>query len=119
MREPDRTRLYSGVVVPSAHEIVRTDTSLVASSRRSVVLQCVSWTAALTLVAALLAAGDYRTSDPDSALHAAIVAQSYQRPLVEWIAPSWGGQWGRVDLYREHPAGLLLLPSLLARTGYP
>ena len=103
---------------PRLSDAVRTGTLLVAMTRRTAVLQCVSWTAALTLVAALLALVDYRASDPDSALHAAIVAQSYQRPIAEWIAPSWGGQWGRVDLYREHPAGLFLLPSLLARIGY-
>jgi 4-amino-4-deoxy-L-arabinose transferase-like glycosyltransferase len=47
------------------------------------------------------------------------VVKNYQRPVVEWIAPSWAGEWDRVDLYREHPAGILVLPSLVARMGYP
>lgn len=78
-----------------------------------------AWLPALILVATLFVLTGFRSRDPDSALHAAIVAQSYQRPVTQWIAPSWGGQWGRDDLYREHPAAIFLLPSALARAGYP
>lgn len=78
-----------------------------------------AWIAALLSVAMLLAAIGFESRDPDSALHASIVRQSYQRPVAEWIAPSWGGNWTRTDLYREHPAGIFLLPSALARMGYP
>src|SRR5688572_30711902 len=78
-----------------------------------------AWIAALGCVAGLLAAVGYQSRDPDSALHAAIVQQSFERPVANWIAPSWGGNWGRTDLYREHPAGIFLVPSALARMGYP
>lgn len=78
-----------------------------------------AWLAALLLLGTLLGMAGYRSRDPDSALHAAIVAHSYQRPIAEWIAPGWGGQWGRADLYREHPPGILILPSVVALAGYP
>lgn len=78
-----------------------------------------AWIVALVCVAGLLAVVGYQSRDPDSALHAAIVQQSFERPVAEWIAPSWGGNWTRTDLYREHPAGIFLLPSALARMGYP
>ncbi|MSO55356.1 MAG: hypothetical protein EXQ55_00275 [Acidobacteria bacterium] len=76
-----------------------------------------AWCSALIVLAVLLVLVGVYSRDPDSALHTAIVAQSYQRPVSQWIAPSWGGQWGRNDLYREHPAGILVLPSALARLG--
>jgi 4-amino-4-deoxy-L-arabinose transferase-like glycosyltransferase len=78
-----------------------------------------AWCSALILLAAILVLVGFYSRDPDSALHTAIVAQSYQRPVSQWIAPNWGGQWGRNDLYREHPAGIFLVPSALARCGYP
>src|SRR5262245_13692752 len=78
-----------------------------------------AWCAALACVAVLLVAVGFESRDPDSALHASIVRQSFERPVSTWIAPSWGGNWTRTDLYREHPAGIFLLPSALARAGYP
>ncbi len=78
-----------------------------------------AWLAALACLAVLLVAVGFEGRDPDSALHASIVRQSLERPAAEWIAPSWGGNWTRTDLYREHPAGIFLLPSALAGVGYP
>ena len=97
MREPQRS--------PAAH--------------RRPAMEWAAWIAALACVSALLAAVGFESLDPDSALHASIVGQSFERPVAEWIAPSWGGNWTRTDLYREHPAGIFLLPSALARMGYP
>ena len=97
MREPQRS--------PAAH--------------RRPAMEWAAWIAAFACVAVLLAAVGFESRDPDSALHASIVGQSFERPVTEWIAPSWGGNWTRTDLYREHPAGIFLLPSALARMGYP
>lgn len=74
---------------------------------------------ALGLFSALLGLTGFTSRDPDSALHAAIVARTYDKPVAEWIAPQWGTEWNRTDLYREHPAGIFLLPAVLARLGYP
>src|SRR5689334_23056039 len=82
-------------------------------------MEWAAWIAALACVSLLLVASRFESRDPDSALHASIVRQSFERPVAEWIAPSWGGNWTRTDLYREHPAGIVLLPSALARMGYP
>jgi 4-amino-4-deoxy-L-arabinose transferase-like glycosyltransferase len=35
------------------------------------------------------------------------------------MAPSWPPRWYLEGPYREHPAGIFLLPALLARLGYP
>ena len=75
--------------------------------------------AALGLVAIVLASGQFKSADPDSALHASLVARLAGLPVSGWIAPRWWGQWDRTDLYREHPAGIFLLPAVLARLGYP
>jgi 4-amino-4-deoxy-L-arabinose transferase-like glycosyltransferase len=75
--------------------------------------------AALGLVAIVLACGRFKSSDPDSALHAALAVRLADLPVAGWIAPRWWGQWDRTDLYREHPVGIFLLPAALARLGYP
>jgi 4-amino-4-deoxy-L-arabinose transferase-like glycosyltransferase len=75
--------------------------------------------AALGLVAVVLASGHFKSADPDSALHASLAARLAALPVSRWIAPRWWGQWDRTDLYREHPAGIFLLPAALARLGYP
>ena len=79
----------------------------------------VAWLAALVAVGVVLAASRYESRDPDSALHTAIAADLASLPVTQWIAPTWNGHWGLQGLYREHPAGIFILPALLARLGYP
>jgi len=77
------------------------------------------WLAALLAVAVLLPLTGYESRDPDSRLYAALAATMATQPVDRWIAPEWWGQWGRQDPFLEHPAGLFVLPALLASLGYP
>jgi 4-amino-4-deoxy-L-arabinose transferase-like glycosyltransferase len=81
--------------------------------------EALAWTAALLLAAAVLAAIEYRARDPDSRLYAEIAADLAARPAAHWIAPSFPPGWYMKGLFREHPAGIHLLPALLGRLGYP
>ena len=78
-----------------------------------------SWITVLSLSGVLLAMTDYSSRDPDSAVYAGIAARLAQEPMRRWIAPEWWGLWGAQGLFREHPIGILVLPALLARLGYP
>lgn len=79
----------------------------------------IAWLAALVAIAVLLAASRYESRDPDSSLHTAIAADLAREPCAQWIAPTWNGHWGLQGPYREHPAGIFILPALVARLGYP
>jgi hypothetical protein len=82
--------------------------------------EAAAWCAALLAALLALAALHYRAADPDSVLHAEISARMGQEPpSLQWIAPEWPPGWYVQGLYREHPAGLFLLPALLAWLGYP
>ena len=83
------------------------------------VKQAALWCAAIVAAAALLVAAGYRSRDPDSALYAKLSASLAQEPLSRWIAPEWRGEWNQQGLFREHPVGILLLPALLIRSGFP
>lgn len=78
-----------------------------------------AWLAAYLVVAALLAATGFASTDPDSALHANLSARLAEGPVSQWIVPHWWGEWDSEGLYREHPAGIFLLPTALARLGVP
>lgn len=86
---------------------------------RARVVAWVGWTVALLAAAATLAVFEYRTRDPDSVLHTRVVERMHSRPFRDWIAPSWPPRWYMEGPYREHPAGIFVLPALLARLGYP
>ena len=88
-------------------------------SRREAWLQALAWIAAIAVAAAVLVGLDYRTSDPDSALHVAIVNDLAGQPLANWLAPEWGGHWNRQGLFKEHPAGLFLLSWPIVALGFP
>jgi 4-amino-4-deoxy-L-arabinose transferase-like glycosyltransferase len=77
------------------------------------------WAAAFLLVAILLILTKFASTDPDSALHAALAARLSDAPVREWIAPQWWGHWNHTDLYREHPIGIFLLPVMLSKLGIP
>jgi 4-amino-4-deoxy-L-arabinose transferase-like glycosyltransferase len=79
----------------------------------------VVWSACFVAIAAWLVLTDFTSDDPDSALHAALSQRTSERPLRFWIAPEWWGEWHVTGLYREHPAGILLLPAMLGRLGIP
>jgi 4-amino-4-deoxy-L-arabinose transferase-like glycosyltransferase len=80
------------------------------------------WIALLVVVSALLILTRFASDDPDSALYAAIAAHSAQGPASHWIVPQWWALWpdsGEHELFREHPAGVFLIPAALGRLGLP
>ena len=78
-----------------------------------------SWLAVLVIAAALLVIMGYRSRDPDSALYTEISSRMSLVAMNRWIAPEWEGLWDLYGPFREHPIGILVLPALLARAGYP
>ena len=87
-----------------------------ASARR---IAGLAWFAAVAAAMALIAATGYTSRDPDSTVYAGIAARLSAEPPASWIAPEWWGHWGFQGPFREHPAGILLLPAALGRLGYP
>jgi 4-amino-4-deoxy-L-arabinose transferase-like glycosyltransferase len=77
------------------------------------------WTICFLVVSTLLVATRFASDDPDSALYAAQAARLAEEPPSRWIAPEWWGNWDHEGLFREHPVGVLLLPTLLAWFGVP
>lgn len=77
------------------------------------------WAAAFVLVAGLIVASGFGSVDPDSALYAALSARLAELPPARWIAPEWWGEWNSEGWFREHPAGVFLLPVALSRLGIP
>jgi 4-amino-4-deoxy-L-arabinose transferase-like glycosyltransferase len=78
-----------------------------------------AWLAALVLGATALAVLGYQPRDADSRLYSEIAAQMAREPASRWIAPTFPPGWFMGGLFREHPVGIHLLPTLLARLGYP
>jgi 4-amino-4-deoxy-L-arabinose transferase-like glycosyltransferase len=79
----------------------------------------VIWAAAFVFVSALLVITHFASDDPDSALYAELSARLAELPPSEWIAPQWWGQWNSEGWFREHPAGVFLLPTALGAIGIP
>lgn len=79
----------------------------------------VGWVVAFLAVSALLITTRFASGDPDSALYADQTARLAAEPLSRWIAPEWWGNWDHHGLFREHPIGVLLVPTLLASVGIP
>lgn len=80
------------------------------------------WAAGFAMVATLLVVTRFDSRDPDSALHAAMSQRLAALPVAHWIAPYWWALWpgsGMDQLYREHPAGIFLIPAALDRMGVP
>lgn len=76
------------------------------------------WTAGFLLVATVIVATGFTSSDPDSALYANIADRLSEEPIARWVAPEWWGFWPEArmtGLFREHPAGIFWLPAALAR----
>ena len=80
------------------------------------------WTAFFLIAAAVLVAGGFSSTDPDSALYADIAERLAQEPVRRWIAPEWWGFWPEAQmtgLFREHPAGVFLMSASLTLVGIP
>jgi 4-amino-4-deoxy-L-arabinose transferase-like glycosyltransferase len=80
------------------------------------------WIACFLIVSTLLVLTRFASSDPDSALYAALSAKLSQQPVARWIAPEWWGLWPQAHqtgYFREHPAGLFFIPAALGRAGVP
>ena len=87
--------------------------------KRHAALGLGSWAAVLVLAWAALAVTSYQARDPDSRLYAEIAALTSDEPVKRWIAPTFPPGSYMSGLFREHPAGLHVVPALLARLGYP
>ena len=79
----------------------------------------VVWAALFVFVSFLLVVTGFASDDPDSALYANLSAKLAQGPTSNWIAPQWWGYWDGQGLFREHPAGVFLIPTALTRLGIP
>jgi hypothetical protein len=82
----------------------------------------VVWAASFLLVAALLVAVQFTSSDGDSDLYAGLSGRLSLEPVSRWVAPEWWGFWPEAEmtgLFREHPAGALIIPAALVRLGVP
>jgi hypothetical protein len=77
------------------------------------------WMLAFVMVSALLVLTGFASDDPDSALYANLSARLADGPAHRWIAPEWWGYWDSEGLFREHPAGIFLLPAALGALGLP
>jgi 4-amino-4-deoxy-L-arabinose transferase-like glycosyltransferase len=78
-----------------------------------------TWAVFYVLVSMLLVVTRFASDDPDSALYANLSAKLAQGPITNWIAPQWWGYWDGTGLFREHPAGVFLLPTALTLAGLP
>jgi hypothetical protein len=77
------------------------------------------WAGAVLIAATLLVVTHYQSRDADSALYARLSGELSQEPPGRWIAPEWHGAWNMTGPFREHPIGILLLPVLLIKAGFP
>lgn len=82
----------------------------------------VVWAACYLLVATLLVAIRFTSSDGDSDLYAGLSGRLALEPVSRWVAPEWWGFWPEAEmtgLFREHPAGALIIPAAIVRLGVP
>jgi Dolichyl-phosphate-mannose-protein mannosyltransferase len=82
----------------------------------------VVWAACFVLVSSLLIALQFSSSDGDSDLYAGLSNRLALEPVARWVAPEWWGFWPEAEmtgLFREHPAGALILSAAVIRLGVP
>ena len=77
------------------------------------------WIGCYLIVAAVIVATGFASDDPDSALYAGLSAKLAAGPVSHWIVPEWWGFWDSQGLFREHPAGVFLVPTALGWLGVP
>jgi hypothetical protein len=78
-----------------------------------------AWAAAIVVSFVLIALVRFTSGDPDSTVYAGISSRLATEPFARWIAPEWWGYWRFTGPFREHPIGILILPALISRMGYP
>ena len=78
-----------------------------------------AWIGAAAASFVLIALVGFTSADPDSRVYAGISARLAAEPFDRWIAPDWWGLWNFTGPFREHPIGILVLPALIGRIGYP
>ena len=78
-----------------------------------------AWVAGFFVIALLIVATHFTSEDPDSALYASLSARLAEGPVSHWIAPEWWGHWDSEGWFREHPAGVFLIPTALGALGVP
>src|SRR5438477_11078818 len=82
--------------------------------------EALAWSAVLAFAAVALVFTHLISQDPDPRLYAGIGARLAGLPMHDWIAPEWWNLWsGFEGPYREHPAGVFLLPAVLGNLGFP
>lgn len=82
----------------------------------------VFWAVAFLAVAALIVVTQFSSTDPDSQLYASISGRLSEEPVSHWVAPEWWDFWPETHmtgLFREHPAGVFLIPVAISRLGIP
>ena len=82
----------------------------------------VVWAVCFLIVAGLLIGVHFSSSDGDSDLYAGLSGRLALEPVTRWVAPEWWGFWPEAEmtgLFREHPAGALIIPAALVRFGVP
>ena len=77
------------------------------------------WPMIVILFVLLVWSTDFVFRDPDSKLYSNLAQELAARPVSEWVAPYWYGNWDRDELFREHPPGALYVSALLIRIGAP
>ena len=76
---------------------------------------------AFVLVAALLVLTAVHQQRSGLAALRAISGRLSEEPVSRWIAPEWWGFWPETHmtgLFREHPAGVFLVPVALGRARH-
>ncbi len=61
----------------------------------------------------------YEIRDSDSSAYDSMSRNMALQPIVEWCAPEWWGHGYHEGLYQDHPPGILWMPALLIRLGFP
>lgn len=77
------------------------------------------WPLVVLLFVLLVWSTDFVFRDPDSKLYSNLAQELAARPVSEWVAPYWYGNWDRDELFREHPPGAFYISASLIRLGAP
>lgn len=84
--------------------------------------ELLAWLCCFLIVSALLVSTGFTSQDADSGLYAGLADRLAHEPVSRWLAPEWWGFWPdahMTGLFREHPAGVLLLPAAMSKIGIP
>ena len=90
-----------------------------AGPRREQLVLGLIWLGAIVGFIALVTSIDFRFRDPDSKLYSNLAIELANRPLADWIAPQWWGNWNQEGRFLPHPPGLFWIGATLIRIGAP